>query len=114
MQHKSSSAVVGSNPESFVFRARRDRAITRQELKPFEKDIYENALNRRYLVVDEDASDRLWDLWQRATSVQGYPFVVMQKNPDTCIATVYMEGKVFFRGKYAEAQKEVNNLLFDD
>jgi len=82
-----------------------------KRLQPFEQDLYKLAIERKYLVVDVNARQRLLDLWQSASSAQGLRFIVLEKNPESGIATVFVEGKVYFRGYLLDAKNELLSLL---
>jgi len=76
----------------------------------WERDEYERALKRGYIVVDERSRENLWNIWEKACMATESDFIVLEKQIDGATAIVYKDKNIVLTDNLAEAKKFAKSL----
>ncbi len=80
-------------------------------LHKFEREIYERALKKGYLDIDERSRTNLTNVWMKVCVVKKWPCVVLVKSSDRQSATVFLEQKEVYGGDISAAKKYARELV---
>lgn len=79
-------------------------------LRPHERATYQRALKKGYLDITERDRDNLWNIWEKACTAQAIDFLVLIKQTDRNIATVFQNCDQVATLGLNEAKKLVKSL----
>lgn len=79
-------------------------------LKPHERDTFNRALAKGYLVIHEKDRANLWHIWEKACLAKGIPFLILIKDTQNALGTVYQNDNIAYLGSLEEAKKIIQTL----
>ena len=79
-------------------------------LRPHERTIYQRALKKGYLDITEKDRVNLWHIWEKACLAKRWDFLVLIKDTDKGIGTLYKDNIMIREAKLSEAKLEIQRL----
>ena len=77
----------------------------------WEREEYERALKRRYIIVDERSRENLWNVWEKVCVAINHKFVVLEKQINGIDAKIYNDTKTVFEGQLSEAKTIAKEIV---
>ncbi len=79
-------------------------------LRPHERATYQRALKKGYLDITQRDRDNLWHIWEKACLAQSIDFLVLIKETDKNIGTIFNNDKRIFEGNLSDAKHHIQQL----
>jgi hypothetical protein len=79
-------------------------------LRPHERAAYKRAIQKGYLDITEKDRANLWHIWEKACRAMQWKFLVLIKDTDNGLGTIYTESKMLKQVALATAKEEVKIL----
>ena len=80
-------------------------------LRPHERATYQRALKRGFLEITEQDRANLWHIWEKACEAQDIAFLVLIKDIQRGVGTIYQQGELLKELDLAESKKHIKQLL---
>lgn len=79
-------------------------------LRPHERHQYQRALSKGYLDITIKDRDNLWHIWEKACIALDQPFLVLVKQADKALATIYVDNALLEQLPLADAKSRIKAL----
>lgn len=79
-------------------------------LRPHERTLYQKALKKGYLDISERDRDNLWHIWEKACLAQAIDFLVLIKQTEKNIGTVFCNQQQIAQIDLSDAKRLVRQL----
>ena len=79
-------------------------------LKPHERATYQRALKKGYLDITEKDRVNLWHIWEKACLAQQWSFLVLIKDINKDLGTIYQGNKIIGESNLINAKQEIKSL----
>ncbi len=80
-------------------------------LRSHERESYQRALKKGYLDITEKDRANLWHIWEKACLAMNWNFLVLIKDPEKDIGTIYQNNKIAGRDKLSNTKKKMKSLV---
>ncbi|MFT7528049.1 MAG: hypothetical protein ACI9LY_003209 [Arenicella sp.] len=80
-------------------------------LRPHERGAYQRALKKGYLDITEKDRVNLWHIWEKACLAMQSDFLVLVKNTDSGLASIYKDSQMIKETQLSEAKREMKSML---
>jgi len=81
------------------------------DLRPHERATYQRALKKGYLDITEKDRVNLWHIWEKACLAMQWDFLVLIKDTDNCLGTIYKNSKVLEQSELSETKRNIKMLV---
>ncbi len=83
-------------------------------LRPYERAAYQRALKKGYLDITEKDRANLWHIWGKACAAMQWKFLVLIKDTDNGVGTVYASNKKVSESELVNAKKRMKDLVLSN
>lgn len=83
-------------------------------LRPHERATYERALKKGYLDITEKDRVNLWHIWEKACLAMRWRFLVLIKDTENSLGTIYDNNKFFGSSELLNAKNEIRDLALSN
>jgi len=80
-------------------------------LRPHERTTYQRALKKGYLDITEKDRVNLWHIWEKASLAMQWDFLVLIKDTDNGLGTIYKNSKVLEQSELSETKRNIKLLV---
>ena len=80
-------------------------------LRPHERAAYQRALKKGYLDITERDGVNLWHIWEKACLAMQCDFLVLIKDSDNGLGTLYKNNEVINEAELSEAKRKMKSLV---
>ena len=83
-------------------------------LRPHERACYKRALKKGYLDITEKDRANLWHIWEKACLATQWKFLVLIKDTDNGVGTIYQDNKIISNRELASAKNAIAYLALSN
>ena len=83
-------------------------------LRPHERDTYQRALKKGYLDITEKDRANLWHIWEKACLAQDWDFLILVKDRNNSLGTVYKNNKMLLEVSLTDAKTKIQQLALSN
>lgn len=80
-------------------------------LRPHERACYERALKKGYLDITEKDRVNLWHIWEKACTAMECQFLVLIKDTEKGVATIYRANELMTTLELNEAKHKIQTMM---
>lgn len=80
-------------------------------LRPHERAAYQRALKKGYLDITERDRVNLWHIWEKACLAMQCDFLVLIKDPENALGTLYKNNEMIKSAELSVAKLQMKGLL---
>lgn len=83
-------------------------------LRPHERATYERALKKGYLDITEKDRVNLWHIWEKACLAMQWRFLVLIKDTENSLGTIYDNNEIVGSSELPNAKNEIRDLALSN
>ena len=80
------------------------------QLRAFEREIYDRALQARYLIVSKDSRENLWNVWVKVANAKKWSCLILVKETRQDRGEIFQDEELVYAGELAAAKIEIRRL----